>query len=236
MWPAEHGPPAPSVRMPAARPPRRTPPRTWPTLRLTCTIGCASSCSACPPASTYLGKFRTEANASILGFYVSKCGKLSFRNDAGAVTRYSRQSVTAGQWHEVQVHLTLDAANPTAGQVEVWYDGVRLADPSTAQNLSTNLVGRLQLSENDPTKSFDVVFDDVVADSSFHESQLSLNTTTWGRCVSRWLRKATKAPLETLRAGCRTRMTEASPAVLDEKRHTEDRSGALGSHTITTTN
>ena len=80
----------------------------------------------------------------------------------------------------MQVHLTVDAANPTAGQVEVWYDGERLADLSTAQNLGIDLVGRLQLGENDPTKTFDVAFDHVVADSSFHESQLSLSTTNWG--------------------------------------------------------
>jgi hypothetical protein len=88
--------------------------------------------------------------------------------------------VTTGQWHEIQVHLTVDAANPTAGQVEVWYDGERLADLSTAQNLGIDLVGRLQLGENDPTKTFDVAFDPVVADSSFHESQVSLSTTNWG--------------------------------------------------------
>jgi hypothetical protein len=88
--------------------------------------------------------------------------------------------VTTGQWHEIQVHLTVDAANPTAGQVEVWYDGERLTDLSTAQNLGIDPVGRLQLGENDPTKTFDVAFDPVVADSSFHESQLSLSTTNWG--------------------------------------------------------
>jgi hypothetical protein len=46
--------------------------------------------------------------------------------------------------------------------------------------LGIDLVGRLQLGENDPTKTFDVAFDPAVADSSFHESQLSLSTTNWG--------------------------------------------------------
>jgi hypothetical protein len=133
-----------------------------------------------PTAGTYLGKFRTEANAAILGCYVSNTGKLSFRNDAGVVTRYSSQSVTTGQWHEAHVHLTVDVAYRAAGQIEVWYDGMRLADLSTAQNLGIDPVGRLQIGENDPTKTFDVVFDDVVADSSFIESKLSLSTTTWG--------------------------------------------------------
>jgi hypothetical protein len=80
----------------------------------------------------------------------------------------------------VQAHLTVDAVNPAAGQIEVRYDGERLAHLSTAQNLGIDPVGRLQLGENDPTKTFDVVFDDVVVDSSFHKSQLSLSTSTWG--------------------------------------------------------
>jgi hypothetical protein len=59
------------------------------------------------------------------------------------MTRSSIQSVTTEQWHEVQAHLTVDAVNPTAGQIEVRYDGERLAHLSTVQNLGIDPVGRL---------------------------------------------------------------------------------------------
>src|SRR5215212_4837407 len=120
-----------------------------------------------PTDVLYLGKFRTSTNASILGVYVSNTGKLSLRNDAGVTTRISSQSVSSGTWHEVQVHVRVDAANPATGQVEVWYDGAPVADLSRAENLGANPVGRLQLGENDATRTFDLAFDDVVADSSF---------------------------------------------------------------------
>jgi hypothetical protein len=53
------------------------------------------------------------------------------------MTRSSIQSVTTEQWHEVQAHLTVDAGNPTAGQIEVGYDGGRLADPTSARNFGS---------------------------------------------------------------------------------------------------
>jgi outer membrane biosynthesis protein TonB len=123
--------------------------------------------SSTPTTTLYLGKVRTSTNASILGVYVSSSGKLSFRNDAGAVTRISSQSVTPGQWHEVQIHVSINQATPTSGQVEVWYDGAPVAALTRAENLGANPVGRLQLGENDPTRTFDLVFDDVTADTTF---------------------------------------------------------------------
>jgi hypothetical protein len=120
-----------------------------------------------PTDTLYLGKFRTSTNASILGLYVSNTGKLSLRNDAGQVTRISNQSVSTGEWHEMQVHVRVDVVNPAAGQVEVWYDRVPVADLSRAENLGANPVGRLQLGENEVTRTFDLVFDDVTADTQF---------------------------------------------------------------------
>jgi acid phosphatase type 7 len=120
-----------------------------------------------PTTTLYLGKFRTGANVSILGVYVSSTGKLSLRNDAGAVTLTSTQSVTTGVWHEVQVHLTVDPTTAAAGQVAVWYDGAPVATLTTAQNLGTTPVGRLQLGDNTGTATFDLALDDVVADTQF---------------------------------------------------------------------
>ena len=164
-------PPAPGSRPP---PPRRSPPP-----RPTCTTGCGSSCSSPPTANPYLGRFRTASNVSILGLYVSSSGKLSYRNDVAGASLSSTNPqavVTTGAWHEVQVHLTVNGA---AGQVEVWYDGVRLDDLSkTQQNFGTDPIGRLQLGENAAGKTFDIAFDDVAADVQKISSDSTQTDTT----------------------------------------------------------
>src|SRR5215204_1737921 len=137
-----------------------------------------------PPtaSSTYLGRFRTAGNASILGLYVSSSGKLSYRNDVAGISRSSTQSVTTGAWHEVQVHVHTDPNNGLAGRVEVWYDGSPVADltdsSTTTQNFGTAPIGRLQLGENATGKTFDIAFDDVVADVQKIGSSSASSTTT----------------------------------------------------------
>ncbi len=123
-----------------------------------------------PPDSTYVARFRTETNQSILGLYVSKSGYLSLRNDAAGESQSSSREVAPGQWHDIQVHLRVDQANPAAGEVEVWYDGVFLPDLSTTQHFGADPVKRLQIGDNADGRTFDIVFDDVVADASFIEA------------------------------------------------------------------
>jgi len=120
-----------------------------------------------PTDSTYLARFRTESNLSILGLYVSRTGKLSVRNDVAGVSRSSRQVVSMGEWHEVQIRLRVDAAIPAAGQIDVWFDGISLPDLSGTQDFGPTPVRLLQLGENANGRTFDIVFDDVVADTSF---------------------------------------------------------------------
>jgi hypothetical protein len=124
-----------------------------------------------PTSSLYLGKVRTETNASILGLYISARGKLSYRNDVGQVTRTSSQLVSPGQWHEVQLHVRINHGEPSAGQVEVWYDGTLVPELSRTEDLGAASIGRLQLGENSANRTFDIAFDDVVADTLFIESE-----------------------------------------------------------------
>jgi hypothetical protein len=126
-----------------------------------------------PQSSLYLGKVRTNTNDSILGLYIAASGKLSYRNDAGQVTRTSSQRVSPGQWHEVQVHVQVNHAEPGAGQVQVWYDGTPVAELSRTEDLGTAPIGRLQLGENSAERTFDIAFDDVVADTTFIESEFA---------------------------------------------------------------
>ena len=81
--------------------------------------------------------------------------------------RTSSQTVTRGVWHELQAHLHVDAANQTAGQVEVWYDGALVPDLSVTQDFGIAPVGRLQLGEHASGMTYDFVFDDIVADTQF---------------------------------------------------------------------
>ena len=116
------------------------------------------------PNSVYLLKFRTGGGSSILGLFISETGKLAIRNDAGAVTTTSSTTVTKGVWHQVQVRVVISGSSSRA---DVWYDGVQVAALSKAQNLGTTGVGRLQLAENSPAKSYDVAFDEVAVSRTF---------------------------------------------------------------------
>ncbi|HEX6287729.1 MAG TPA: hypothetical protein VFZ66_00990 [Herpetosiphonaceae bacterium] len=115
----------------------------------------------------YLQRFRTSGGTSILGMYVSSTGKLGYRNDAGARSTTSTTSVTTGVWHELQARLLIDTVSNTAGQVEVWYDGIRVDALSKAEPLGTTPIGRIQVGENSSGRTYDVVFDDVVVDRGF---------------------------------------------------------------------
>jgi hypothetical protein len=126
-----------------------------------------------PTSSLYLGKVRTKTNDSILGLYISARGKLSYRNDAGQVTRTSNQVVSPRQWHEVQLHVRVNHTEPSAGQVEVWYDGTPVAELSRTEDLGAAPIGRLQLGENSADRTFDIAFDDVAADTLFIESEFA---------------------------------------------------------------
>ncbi len=53
------------------------------------------------------------------------------------------------------------------GQTEVWYDGARIADLSLQQSLGTTPLARLQMGESTSARSYDMVFDDVAAGTSY---------------------------------------------------------------------
>ena len=69
--------------------------------------------------TVYLARFRTDADASILGIYITGAGKLGYRSDAAAQSVTSQITVSAGSWHLLQVHAHIGAG----GHVEIWLDG-----------------------------------------------------------------------------------------------------------------
>lgn len=109
-------------------------------------------------------KFRTAANGSILGVYVSSTGKLGYRNDVAGISSNSTTAVAPGVWHELQVRVRI---NSSTGETETWLDGVRIAALSKAESFGTSLIGKLQLGDTSSGRTYDAAFDDVKAGTAF---------------------------------------------------------------------
>ncbi len=113
----------------------------------------------------YLVKFRTTANVSIGGIFITENGRLAYRNDNAAAPHTDPTTIVVGvgAWHEIQIHGTVNGAS---GQVEVWYDGQPISILTKSDNLGSALIGRVQLGENSAGKTFSLAFDDVCVNSS----------------------------------------------------------------------
>ena len=121
-------------------------------------------------SSVFLQRFRTSGNGTILGTFVSSTGKLAYRNDTTGGQVTSTTSVIQGAWHQLQTHVHI---NGVSSQVEVWLDGVQVADLSKTESLGASAVGIIQLGENSTGKNFDVVFDELTFDTSFIRSAVT---------------------------------------------------------------
>src|SRR5215213_10151450 len=123
-------------------------------------------------------RFRTgegTGGTQILSLPVTGAGKLQLRNDVASQTFTSATTVTKGAWHEVQLRGNIAGAS---GLMEVWYDGQKVTDLSKPADLGTALIGRLQLGEHGTGKSYDIIFDDVVASSQFIGTSSTPTDTT----------------------------------------------------------
>jgi chitodextrinase len=110
--------------------------------------------------SVNLLRFQTDAGANIATLFVSSTGRLMLRNDVGATNVSSSTVVSTGSWHQVEVRLAISGASST---VQVLLDGSQVTALSTTLNLGTNPIGRLNLGDNNTGRTFQVVYDDVVA-------------------------------------------------------------------------
>jgi fibronectin type 3 domain-containing protein len=114
------------------------------------------------PNSVSLLRFRTATNGAIASAFVASTGKLGYRNDTTGTTTMSSLTVTPGVWHEVQLHVLL---NDPASQVDLWLDGVSAV--SQSDGLGTSPIGRLESGDPSSGRTFDMAFDNVVADPMF---------------------------------------------------------------------
>jgi hypothetical protein len=113
------------------------------------------------PGSVRLLKLRTAANVSLITLGVLHDGRLYYNNDVAHTARHSTTAMSVNAWHQVQLHLTV---NGTSDQTEVWLDGVRLTELSTAENLGSTPVGIVQIGDNAPVTTYDLLIDDVTAE------------------------------------------------------------------------
>jgi hypothetical protein len=95
--------------------------------------------------------------------YVTSTGRLAYRNDIAAQSVTSQTSVATGTWHTLQVHVVVNGA---ASQTETWLDDVQISQLSRTESLGTDPIGRVQLGENSTGRTYDVAFDDIVADTA----------------------------------------------------------------------
>lgn len=111
-----------------------------------------------PSKTTNLIKLRTASGASIGGLLITSRGRLSYRNDVTAQTVSSTTVMSAGSWHLIDLHLTV---NGPAGAIQVSLDGTVVSALSRTDDFGTAPVGRIQIGENQNARPLDFSYDDI---------------------------------------------------------------------------
>ncbi len=105
---------------------------------------------------------RTASSGAIAKLFVDASNRLSLRNEVTAVN-ITGPTLTLNAWHSVELHVLI---NGTSSTTEVWLDGNLVnAFENLSANLGTVNVGMVQLGESS-ARTYDVVFDDVVAQTA----------------------------------------------------------------------
>ena len=113
-------------------------------------------------ASSQVNLMRLNASGggARLRLFLTSAGTLALRPSSGA-DLVSTTTLTPGVFHEIQLRLLVG----TAGQSEVWLDGVRIAQLSVSQNFGTGLVAGISIGERQTGRTSDVAYDEVLVDS-----------------------------------------------------------------------
>ncbi len=107
-------------------------------------------------------RLRSAAGTALVSVGVSKTGKLVILNLKSGTTTASPVTVTNHAWHELQLHAITTGTHHT----DVWFDGNPVASLKLTTSIGTTPFGQVQIGENLKTRTFDVSFDDVSADTS----------------------------------------------------------------------
>ena len=108
-------------------------------------------------------RYRTSTDGSLGYVFVNTAGKLSLRNDVGAVTTTSATTFTTGTWHSLELRVIVNGSSSSS---EVWLDGSRIDDLSLVnQNWGPTPIGKIQIGEVQSSRTYNVAFDDVGFDT-----------------------------------------------------------------------
>lgn len=99
---------------------------------------------------------RDADGALIAGVGIGSTGRLQILNGATNDTVDGGPTVTAGEWHEMQLRV-----DQVTGLVETWYDGQRIDVLSGAHPLGDTPIGRVQLGEHREGRIAEVRYDDL---------------------------------------------------------------------------
>ncbi|MDX6647286.1 MAG: large repetitive protein, partial [Miltoncostaeaceae bacterium] len=110
-------------------------------------------------------RLATAAGTPLVTLALSPTARLLSQNGPAATTATSAITVAPGAWHELQVHLLVAGSS---GRSDVWLDGSQVAALGGTASFGTTPAARLQIGEDAPSgKTYDVAFDEVLADTSF---------------------------------------------------------------------
>jgi hypothetical protein len=112
-------------------------------------------------------RFRTAANAPLVGIFRSASGQLGFANDANATNVTSPKAITLGTSYRLQVRVVLKLPDRDVGRVEVYLNDTRVEVLTANIPLGTTPFGRIQIGDDFANRTFDVRYDNVVVDRAF---------------------------------------------------------------------
>jgi hypothetical protein len=109
-------------------------------------------------------RLRTVAGDPVLSLFISPTGSLGYNVDIIDRTVESAAVIAHDTWHEVQVRARV-AGNDS--EVAVWFDEQNVPELSQKLGLGSNTIGRIELGDNSAGHTFDVLFDDLIVDTSY---------------------------------------------------------------------
>jgi hypothetical protein len=112
------------------------------------------------PNSMYVLRERTSSGSSLLGVYLTSAGTLSYRNDVAGTVSPTAATPARNAWHTLLLHTIAGAG----GHVDLWLDGLQVA--SRNENLGATPIGRVEIGDAAAGKTFDLVEDEVTADTA----------------------------------------------------------------------
>lgn len=97
--------------------------------------------------------------------FMNSSHQIGIRNDTTLTTTQSTTVMSTGTWHSLEFHVKI---NGTSGTTDVFLDGTAITSlTSTSANLGTNNVAQVWLGENQTSRTYDLVYDDVVVQDGY---------------------------------------------------------------------